>query len=183
MLDVVEQLKRQDEGALAALMEQYGDYLLRTAFLLLQDRQTAEEAVQDAFVTAFYKIGQLQEPHKLKSWLTRIVVNRCRMRQRSWSIRRLLTFARMEPFLEDEAEPGPEEQLLLKLRNASLTDAIGRLAYPYRETITLYYFGEMSVEEIADQLGSNRNTIKARLARGRGRLKRLLEEADGDGPE
>ncbi|WP_174496208.1 RNA polymerase sigma factor [Salirhabdus euzebyi] len=42
---------------------------MRTAYLLLKDHQNAEEAVQDTFVTAFEKINQLEDPHKLKSWL------------------------------------------------------------------------------------------------------------------
>ncbi|MDF2719400.1 MAG: polymerase [Paenibacillus sp.] len=181
-LDVVGQLKRQDEKALQALMDQYGDYLLRTACLLLKDRQAAEEAVQDAFVTAYYKIGQLQDPLKLKSWLTRIVVNRCRMRQRTRDWKRLFSFARMEPFLEDVSEPGPEQSLMLELRNERLSDAVRQLAYPYREAITLYYFNEMNIEEMSEQLECNRNTIKARLSRGRAQLKRMLEEgADHDG--
>ncbi|TMV47663.1 sigma-70 family RNA polymerase sigma factor [Paenibacillus mesophilus] len=157
-------------------MEQYGDYLLRTAFLLVKDRHAAEEAVQDTFVTAYYKIGQLQNPLKLRSWLTRIVVNRCRMRQRTWDWRRLFAFPRMEQLLEDGSEPGPEERLLQGLRSERLTDAIQQLAYPYREAITLYYFNEMNIEEISEQLGCNKNTVKARLARGRARLKRILEE-------
>lgn len=53
---MIERLAAQDETALAALMEQYGDYLMRTAYLLLKDRQTAEEAVQDTFLQAYRKI-------------------------------------------------------------------------------------------------------------------------------
>lgn len=157
-------------------MEQYGDYLLRMAYLLMKDRQTAEEAVQDTFVTAFYKIGQLHDPNKLKSWLTRIAVNRCRMRQRTWDFRRLLSFASMEPFLADRLEEGPEDKLVLEWRNERLADSVRELDYPYREAITLYYYNEMSVDEIAEQLSTKAGTIKARLARGRARLKRILEE-------
>ncbi|HEY2420281.1 MAG TPA: sigma factor, partial [Neobacillus sp.] len=70
-------------------MDDYGDLLLRTACLLLRDRQSAEEAVQDTFIQAFAKMNQLQEPERLKAWLVRIVVNRCRMKQRTWSWRNI----------------------------------------------------------------------------------------------
>ncbi|PYI57562.1 RNA polymerase [Paenibacillus flagellatus] len=162
-------------------MREYGDGLLRTAVLLVGDRQAAEEAVQDAFLTAYAKIGDLQDPSKLKSWLTRIVVNRCRMKLRTWSWRRLLPFGGLETMPEGDAEPGPEDRLLLEWRNGRLADAIRKLAYPYREAITLYYFNEMSVQDIAGQLNVSANTIKARLARGRARLKRLLEEEEERG--
>jgi RNA polymerase sigma-70 factor (ECF subfamily) len=179
-LDVIERLKRRDEAALQSLMEIYGDYLLRTAYLLLKDRQAAEEAVQDTFITAYYKIGQLAEPSRLKGWLTRIAVNRCRMKLRTWDWNRLLSYARMESFLGDDPEPGPEERFFLERRTERLTDAVHRLTYLYRETITLYYYNELAVREIAEQLGTNENTVKARLARGRSMLKRIWEEGDND---
>lgn len=161
-------------------MEQYGDYLLRTAYLLLKDRQAAEEAVQDTFITAYYKIGQLAEPARLKGWLTRIAVNLCRMKLRTWDWNRLFAYARMESFLGDDPEPGPEERFFLEWRTERLTEAVHRLTYLYREAITLFYYNELSVREIAEQLGTNENTVKARLARGRSMLKQIWEEAESD---
>ncbi|UVI29593.1 sigma-70 family RNA polymerase sigma factor [Paenibacillus spongiae] len=180
-LNVVHGLKDKDEAALQALMGQYGDYLLRTAFLLLKDLQSAEEAVQDTFVTAFHKIGQLREEEQLKSWLTRIVINRCRMRQRTWGWRNLLPFARMEDHVE-EHHPDPELQVMQRWRNERLSDAVHRLDYIYREAITLYYYNELSIREIASHTGANENTIKARLTRGRLQLRKLLEEGGGYEP-
>jgi len=182
-LNVVERLKSKDEAALQALMDQYGDYLLRTAYLLLRDRQGAEEAVQDTFVTAFHKIDQLQEPHQLKGWLTRIAVNRCRMKQRTWSWRMLLPFARMEEISTDKVQPATEEEFMKEWQNKRLSDTIQQLDYKYRESITLFYYNEMSVQEISSYTQVNENTIKARLARGREQLRKLWEKEgrmDGD---
>ncbi|MEI0739885.1 sigma-70 family RNA polymerase sigma factor [Paenibacillus sp. JTLBN-2024] len=55
-------------------------------------------------------------------------------------------------------------------------EAVHRLSYKYREVITLYYFQEMGVAEIADHLQVSKNTVKARLARGRAYLKQTLEK-------
>jgi RNA polymerase sigma factor (sigma-70 family) len=167
-------LKNKDEAALRSIIDQYGDYLLRTAYLLLKDRHVAEEAVQDTFVAAFQKIGQLHDPDRLRSWLTQICVNNCRMRQRTWHWRNFLPSVKVEEMLEDEAEQGPLSQLLLASRNESLSEAIQQLDYIYREAITLFYYNEMSVREIVDQLGINENTIKARLSRGRSILREIL---------
>ncbi|MFC0391552.1 sigma-70 family RNA polymerase sigma factor [Paenibacillus mendelii] len=171
---MVQGLKNRDEAALQALMEQYGDYLLRTAFLLLKDLQAAEEAVQDTFITAFRKIEQLREEEQLKSWLTRIAINRCRMRQRTWGWRNLLPFARMEEIPTDEHHPDTELQVMLEWRNERLSDAVHRLDYIYREVITLYYYNELSIREIATHTATNENTVKARLTRGRLQLRKLL---------
>jgi RNA polymerase sigma factor (sigma-70 family) len=166
----------RDEEALRSVIGQYGDYLLRTAYLLLKDRQAAEEAVQDTFITAFDKIGQLQHPEKLKGWLTRITINRCRMKQRRWDWKHLFPFARMEPLVEEQTASGTEEQFMLEWRKERLSDAIHKLTYVYREAITLYYYNEMSIQEISDYIHTNENTVKARLARGRVQLRVILEQ-------
>jgi len=175
-LDMIAGLRRKDEEALVMLMQRYGDDLLRTAYMLLRDRQEAEEAVQDSFVAAFERIGQLRDDAKMKSWLLRIVVNRCRMKQRTWGFRHLFPSAYMDRWLAKEKEQGPEEQLLQQWKSGSLTKAVHSLSYKYREVITLHYFQEMGVAEIAEHLQVNSNTVKARLARGRAYLKLALEK-------
>lgn len=162
-------------------MAQYGDELLRTAYLLVKDKQAAEEAVMDAFIQAYNKIHQLKDPHKLRVWLLRIVVNRCRMKMRTWNWRHMLPSAQVELMVE-ELEPSPEQLLLNEWRNERLSAAVHKLDYIYREAITLHYYNGFSVLEIAEQTRSNENTVKARLSRGRMKLRKMLEE-EGDGDE
>lgn len=180
-LDVIERLLQKDEDALRLLMDAHGDRLLRTACLLLKDLQAAEEAVQDTFIQAYHKIGQLQDREKLGSWLLRIVLNQCRMKQRTRSWRSMLPDLRAERETES-AEPGPEDALLLELRQTQVHEAIGRLAYKYREVVTLYYYHELPIADIAEQLRTNENTIKARLSRGRRQLKVILETGEEGWP-
>ncbi|CAM3911359.1 sigma-70 family RNA polymerase sigma factor [Cohnella lubricantis] len=170
-------LRDKDEAALRALMERYGNVLMRTAYLLVKDKQTAEEAVMDTFIQAYRKIGQLQHPDRLESWLLRIAVNQCRMRTRTWSWSRILPLAHVERMVEEE-EPGPEELLIGTWRNEKLSEALLELDYKYREAIVLFYYNGLNVAEIAAQTSSNENTVKARLARGRAQLKLMLERQE-----
>nr|WP_068728207.1 sigma-70 family RNA polymerase sigma factor [Paenibacillus sp. DMB5] len=181
-MDIIERIKARDESALRQLMDEYGDMLLRTACLLLRDRQSAEEAVQDTFIQAYAKISQLKEPSRLRSWLIAITVNRCRMKQRTWSWRSIFPAAESGQWAEaaGEAAAGAEELFMTEWHNVKLTDAIGSLDYIYRESLTLYYFHEMSVREIASQLKTRENTVKSRLARGRQLLRLILEKEDID---
>jgi RNA polymerase sigma factor (sigma-70 family) len=157
------------------LMERYGDELMRTAYMLVKDRQTAEEAVMDTFIQAYSSIGQLREPDKLRGWLLRIAVNRCRMRMRQWSWRSLLPYETTEKSTEREnSEYDPEEQLLLEWRNEQLSEAIRHLDYKYKEAIVCYYYHELSIQEISQLLGCSQNTVKSRLARGRRQLRDIL---------
>lgn len=157
-------------------MELYGDYLLRMAFLLLKDHQTAEEAVQDTFLIVFEKVSQLENEAVLKSWLTTITMNRCREQMRKWSWKHIfLNFDIVERFNENEASPGPEDTLLEIEWNQQITTAIQQLDYKYREVITLFYFNELKITKIADLTGIKENTVKSRLKRGKQQLKQILE--------
>ncbi|WP_275262029.1 RNA polymerase sigma factor [Paenibacillus tepidiphilus] len=177
-LDIIEGIKAKDESALRLLMEDYGDMLLRTAWLLLKDRQAAEEAVQDTFIQAYAKIGQLEDPQRLRAWLIAIAVNRCRMRQRTWSWRSIFPAAGSVIRADEESGgfAAAEELFMAHWENAQLGEAIRSLDYIYRECLTLYYYHEMSIREISAQLRMPENTVKSRLARGRALLKQLLEK-------
>ncbi|WP_317971124.1 sigma-70 family RNA polymerase sigma factor [Paenibacillus sp. CCS19] len=173
-------MRNKDEAALRALMELYGNKLMRTAYLLVKDKQVAEEAVMDTFIQAYRKIDQLQDSDRLESWLLRITVNRCRMKMRAWSWSRLLPLSNVEQMITEE-EAGPEKLLIEAWRNENLSEALLKLDYKYREAIVLFYYNGLSVAEIAEQTNSNENTVKARLARGRAKLKSMLEkQEDGD---
>ncbi len=180
-MHLVERLKNKEESALKELMNFYGDYLLRTAYLLVKDNHLAEEIVQDSFITAYQKIHQLDEEEKLKSWLTSITVNRCKMQMRKWSFKRiLLNFEFAERVTEDEVTDGPEAQLLLDFQNQSLSESIQKLDYEYREVIILYYFNEMKISEIAVLLAIAESTVKTRLKRGRSYLKDIIEKGEDE---
>ena len=177
----MERLKNKEESALKDLMILYGDYLLRTSYFLVKDNHLAEEIVQDTFITAYQKIHQLDDVEKLKSWLTSITVNRCKMQMRKWSFRRiLLNFEFAERVTEDEQTEGPEAQLLLDLQNQSLSESIQVLDYKYREVIILYYFNEMKISEIALLLHTAESTVKTRLKRGRIHLKEIIKKGEDE---
>ncbi|MBS3682096.1 sigma-70 family RNA polymerase sigma factor [Ornithinibacillus massiliensis] len=177
-MHLVDRLKDKQESALIELMNQYGDYLVRTAYLLLKDHQTAEEAVQDTFVIAYEKIRQLEDPAKLKSWLTAIVMNCCRTRMRRWSWKNIILAFESDEIHEDETTLSPEEELMEWIWNANLSEAIHELDYKYREVITLFYFNEMKISEIAEYTKEKENTIKSRLKRARLKLKDILVKGE-----
>ncbi len=158
-------------------MEEYGSYLVRTIFLMVKDRQLAEEIVQDAFVKAYQKINQLQEKEKLKSWLMTIAINLCRSRLRRKQLK-LLTIDESDGQWMDEREQTPEQHVLILSKFENLTAAIMTLEYKYREVVTLHYFNEYSITEISRMTKTKENTVKSRLARARKQLYGLLVEEE-----
>ncbi|MHA6251859.1 RNA polymerase sigma factor [Oceanobacillus sp. CAU 1775] len=178
-MNLVDRLKNKEEAAIVELMNQYGDYLLRMAFLLLKDHQTAEEVVQDTFLIAYEKIAQLENEAVLKSWLTTITINQSRQRMRKWSWKNIfLQKDDKEQIFEDENVEGPEDSLLEIEFGEGLATAIHTLDYKYREVITLFYFNELKISEIANLIEVKENTIKSRLKRGRELLKAILLEKE-----
>ncbi|WP_317958427.1 RNA polymerase sigma factor [Oceanobacillus kimchii] len=176
-LHLIARLKQREEDALTEVMNTYGNYLLRTAFLLVKDHQMAEEAVQDTYITAFEKIHQLEDAAKLKSWLTTILINRCRshMRKSSWkNLLPAIDFDLFQVFKEDTSAGNPEDFLLHWEGNQQLSYAIQQLDYKYREVITLFYYNEMKITEIALHTNANENTVKSKLKRARLLLKDIL---------
>lgn len=180
-MGLVDRLMWKEESALVELMNTYGDYLLRTAILLIKDEQAAEEAVQDTFISGYEKINQLTDTGKLKSWLTSILINRCRAHMRTSSWKRMIPrFDLIERYEAGEGTMDPEDHLLQLLESQQLADAIHQLDYKYREAITLFYFNDMKINEIALYLKANESTVKSRLLRGRSKLKEILMRGEGD---
>lgn len=175
-VNLVSRLKNNEEEALIELMNLYGDSLLRTAILLVKDPQLAQEIVQDTFVIAFQKIDQLHEESKLKSWLLSIATNGCRVRMRKWSWKNI--FLHQDEDLENQIvdEFQVEQSFIVMWRDTQLHEAIMILPYKYREVITLFYFQEIAIKEIAELIKEKENTVKTRLARGRALLKTELKK-------
>lgn len=180
-LHLVERLKQKKEEAYLEVMDAYGDYLLRSAFLLLKDYQLAEDTVQDTFVMAFQKLDQLEDEEKLKSWLTTILLNRCRSQMRKWSWKVLLApLDLIERTKADNQALNPENALLFSEWHESISTSIQQLDYKYREVITLFYFNEMKIKDIALFTNTNENTVKSKLKRARLLLKEILPEGSID---
>lgn len=172
---LLDRLRNKDENALIELMKLYGDYLTRTAYLLVRDRHLAEELVQDTFVIAFQKIFQLEEESKLKGWLTSIVMNLARSHMRKWSFKNIsLTLDSISFTLKNAEWNEPENLLLEGLNNITLHKEIQNLSYKYKEIIVLFYYNELKTSEIAELLNMKENTVKSLLKRGRNMLKENL---------
>lgn len=150
---------------LETVIREYGHRVQSLAFVYLKNRQDAEDAAQDAFLTYYRKAPRFTSAQKEKAWLMQVTVNRCKSLLRAK--------CRTEvPLTEDISYLPPEESAVLQ--------AVLSLEEKYRLPIHLHYYEGYRVDEIAALLRTRPGTVGSWLSRGRDKLKELLKE-DHDG--
>jgi RNA polymerase sigma-70 factor (ECF subfamily) len=151
---------------LSDLVEQYYALLYRYAFRLTGSSADAEDLTQQAFLSAHKKLDQLREPERAKSWLCSILRNAY-----------LKTLRNGDSFLTNSLENLPEPAASTcdpPLDQEQLQLALSELPEEYRSAVILFYFGEFSYKDIAEQMEVPIGTIMSRLARAKAYLRRRL---------
>lgn len=143
--------------------------LLRIALLLVDDRVSAEDIVQDAFVRVYDSRSRLRDPNKALAFLRQAVLNRARS-----VLRRRLVARRYQPRLATrDAQPDDTGR---GVDRAVLTEALGQLPRRQREAVVLRYYADLSEARTADVMGCSAGAVKAYCSRGIARLVELLGE-------
>ena len=176
-------LRRGDDHAFATLVRQHAGRMLATARRLLRDGDEAEDAVQEAFVSAARAIGGFAGDSKLSTWLHRVVVNTALMRLRSRRRRREEPIDDLLPRFDADGYHAdavvgwetPSDVLLERRQTREIVRrCIDQLPEQYRTVIMLRDIEEMDTEETAHSIGSTPNAVKVRLHRARQALRTLL---------
>lgn len=143
--------------------------LYRIAYYYMRNRQEAEDAVQDAVLTAYEKRHQLKDKEKFRSWMMTILVNRCKRRMRKWF--------RREEDIEEISQA--EEKKLIKETDFAMTSAVKQAFFQLEEEdrliVGLSVFGGYKGKEIAGILGKNHSTVRSRYRRALQKMKKELE--------
>ena len=163
-------MMHSDEQAFREVMENYSDYLLRIAYLYIKDWQVAEDIVQETFLSYYVKFEQFEERASLKTYLVRIVINKCKDYLKSWKYRKLTLTNQFFGAKNDAATAIQNEERL------DIANAVLALPIHLREVIIHYYYEELSVLEVASLLFLSDNTVKTRLRRARQLLKEQLSQ-------
>lgn len=164
-----------DRDAFRFLVDRESAGVIRACHRVLGDVHEAEDAAQEAFVIAFRSLAGWRADGPFGAWLTRIAV---RIALRRAQKRRDVAW--IDPTNPDRPLdlPGgvdPASSSLRAERAADLRAAVARLDEPYRETIALRFFGDLSLDEIATQTGRPLGTVKTHLHRGLIRLRGVVD--------
>jgi RNA polymerase sigma-70 factor (ECF subfamily) len=182
----VERLRSGDDAAYSELVRTHGARMLAVARRLLGTDEEAQDAVQEAFLSAFRAIDRFAGDARLSTWLHRIVVNACLMRMRSRRRRPEEPIDELLPRFEADghwatspAGWSASADTLLQRRETReiVRRCIDRLPESYRTILLLRDIEDMDTAEVAENLGITANAVKIRLHRARQALRTLLEEA------
>jgi RNA polymerase sigma factor (sigma-70 family) len=157
-----------------AILDEYGEKLIRLAFLYVKDWSAAEDIVQDAFLRFYQKSHQFKGESSLLTYLSRIVINLSYNYLRKSRYKTILGLDALRGIVSNDRSI--EEEVENNQAHSELAAEILSLPLKYREAIILYYYQELKVHEISDLLQTSENTVKSRLSRARTLLKKSLHE-------
>lgn len=137
--------------------------MYRLSYSILKNEEDAKDAVQEAIYNAYKNLETLKDKRKFKSWIYKIVANT------SFEI-----LKNKKNYIDIEQENIPAEKIDIDT-NLTLWKAVQGLEQPYRTTITLFYYEDMSIKEISEITGSKVDAIKKQLSRGRDKIKEVID--------
>ena len=153
------------------VMRRYNERIYRAVRAVLRDDAEAEDAMQQAYVDAFLHLEEFQGRARFATWLTRIALNEALARRRRFHPE-LTGDEEMEPV--PDPQRGPEQRASDSELQRVLTEAIDQLPEHYRTVFVLRAVQGLSIEETAESLDLNGETVKTRLHRARHLLQRTI---------
>jgi len=175
--DIIQQVLQGNQSAYATLVSRYQSFVFTIVLRYVKAREDAEEVAQDVFVKAYRSLSDFKGASKFSTWLYTITTTSC------------ITFLRKKKLevhsLDNEKVAAAADnidggmsanQIEQKSKVAMVNNAIALLSPDDAQVITLFYKGEQTLEEIAQVLGKEVNTVKVQLHRARTRLKEKMQK-------
>lgn len=147
------------------IVDRYRDKVAGLIFSVTNSRDELEDIAQEVFISAYKNLNAFENRSRFSTWIYRITINKCRDWQRRTYSRRALEYLgfggadRASPYENDGVEDREE-----------IRTAVRNLPDKYKVVIILYYYHDLSCQEVADVLGIPKKTVETRLIRGRNQL-------------
>ncbi len=171
--------KRENEyesnELLRELIDDYAEQIKRLAYTYVKNWAVADDITQEVFISCFKNIAHFRGDSSYKTWLFKITVNRCKDYLKSkW-------FRSMIPLRGDEklkTVASLDDGLIQKSEGEEISQKVLSLSVKYREVIILFYYEDLSLQEIEELTGIKTETIKTRLRRAKLQLRELYKEVE-----
>jgi RNA polymerase sigma-70 factor, ECF subfamily len=178
---LVAQAREGDTRAFSELVRRYEGKIFRLAQHVTQNREDAEDVLQETFMKAYEHLDQFQGNSKFYTWVVRIAVNQALMKLRRRKTDKSMSLDENIDTGEDTIvreiaawDEDPEQRFSRDELNRILDSAVQSLDTPYRSVFVLRDINELSTEETAEALGLSVPAVKSRLLRARLQLREKL---------
>ena len=165
-----------DHHAYGQLVNRYKDLVFTLALRMLKHREEAEEVAQDAFIKVYRSLDKFKGDSKFSTWIYKVTYNTCldNIKKNKKHLNNVpiddFTFNKLETI--DNALEG----MIKAEKTAVIKQSINMLPSEDSYILTLYYFEELSLEEMTKIIDASSNTIKVKLFRARKKLAVILEK-------
>jgi RNA polymerase sigma-70 factor (ECF subfamily) len=192
--DLMTRMRSGDQDAFGQLVDRYKDGIVNYLTRLIDSRAQAEEMAQETFLRLYLHRDRYTEQGKLSAFLYRIATNLCRSEHRRRRRQRLLRLAFLGAANGSNGANGangsggyngsnghavnrvtPQSMLLKQEAQELLRREICKLPLRFRVPLVLHEIEGLTYQEVARVTGTRENTVKSRISRGRGQLRRKLE--------
>lgn len=166
-------LEKEPAYDIENLIRQYGNDVLRTAYMYVKDIHTAEDIFQDVFIKVNQKLSTFEGNSSIKTWIIRITINTCKDYLKSAWNRRVSPMMdyQEDSIISDSDYEDVEKQDTKELIKKSVLS----LPTKYKDIVLCVYFQDMTLTEASRVLNIAEGTAKSRLSRARQKLKSILE--------
>lgn len=174
---LVEKIKKGDNKSFEKLYELTEREVWFTCISFLKNETTAQDIMQETYITAFLKIQSLEKSSQIRSWLNRIAVNKCKNYLKGKGEIQLDDEIFENQAIVDERMSIPEEYISDKSKREIILSIMQEVLSDVQyQTVLMHYFNEMTVDEIAEVFECSRGTVLSRLNYSRAKMKTAIED-------
>ena len=174
---LVEKIKKGDNKSFEKLYKLTEREVWFTCISFLKNETTAQDIMQETYITAFLKIQSLEKSSQIRSWLNRIAVNKCKNYLKGKGEIQLDDEIFENQAIVDEHISIPEEYISDKAKREIILSIMQEVLSDVQyQTVIMHYFNEMTVDEIAEVFECSRGTVLSRLNYSRAKMKTAIED-------
>ena len=174
---LVEKIKKGDNKSFEKLYKLTEREVWFTCISFLKNETTAQDIMQETYITAFLKIQSLEKSSQIRSWLNRIAVNKCKNYLKGKGEIQLDDEIFENQAIVDERISIPEEYISDKAKREIILSIMQEVLSDVQyQTVIMHYFNEMTVDEIAEVFECSRGTVLSRLNYSRAKMKTAIED-------
>ena len=169
-MDTVKLVRKSKKGnnlAFSILIKSYEKDLYKVAIAMTKNEDDALDCIQEAILQAYISIKDLRQDEYFKTWLIKILINKCNA-----LLKKNKKILNLDVSITENDKVEQSDRLELK-------DSINNLDSNLKIIVILYYYEDMSIKDISESLNIPQGTIKSRLSRARSKLKEMLSIAEG----